>query len=178
MSKEKFVSIFGLAILAAFSIVVLSFLYQSLTFKPLPVDESVPHLTLLSLTGDHFTLEETKTEKYILIYFTVECGNCIATLRNFNELYYEFISDIKILGISGSKPLKTEKFVSEYNISFPVLLDQYGIVKKEYGVRTVPAIYFIDERLTLRNYRSGHRSLQTDREWILKFLSANYPGTK
>jgi len=69
---------------------------------------------------------------------------------------------------------RTDRFIREYDITFPVLIDDLRIVKNDYGVRVVPAIYLIDEELILRGYRSGHRSLQTDRNWITTLLFENH----
>jgi cytochrome c biogenesis protein CcmG, thiol:disulfide interchange protein DsbE len=174
MLNKKFISIFGILILITFFIVFLSFIYNSLAYTPLPLNEPVPNINLKALTGDYFKFEHTRKEKYILIYFTTECGYCRIAMTNFNELQNEFREEIIILGVSGSTISKTNSFIHEYDISFPVLIDDYRVVKSDYGVQAVPAIYLIDEELILRGYRSGHRSLQTDRNWITTLLFENH----
>jgi len=174
MLNKKLFSILGIIILITLSIMFLSLIHNSLAYTPLPLNERVPNINLKDLTGDFFKFDQIQKEKCILIYFTTECGNCRIAMTNFNDLQNEFSDEIKVLGVSGSTMERTDRFIREYDITFPVLIDDLRIVKNDYGVRVVPAIYLIDEELILRGYRSGHRSLQTDRNWITTLLFENH----
>lgn len=174
MLNKKLFSILGIIIMIGLSIMFLSLIHNSLAYAPLPLNEHVPNINLKDITGDYFKFDQIRKEQCILIYFTTECGNCRIAMTNFNELENQFSDEIKVLGVSGSTVERTNSFLREYDITFQVLIDDLGIVKNDYGVRAVPAIYFIDDELILRGYRAGHRSLKNDRNWVQTLLFENH----
>jgi peroxiredoxin len=154
-----FILIFG----AAF---VIAYLNSSVSYETIPIGVQVPPVNMDSGTGERIALADMHGSVVLLVYFTVECGNCKYTIENLNALYAEFSDSLAIVGVSGSDSERTHQFGLRYNIKFPVLIDDNSNVRKLFKIPSVPAMYLIDRDMNLHAYRFGRRSMGKDREWL------------
>ena len=62
------------------------------------------------------------------------------------KLYKEFKNKgFVILAVDMQEDSETvKKFKEKFQLNFPILLDEDGVVASYYGVRGIPATYFID----------------------------------
>lgn len=106
-----------------------------------------PAFTVRNLDGNLETLADYRGQIVILNLWATWCGPCRIEMPGFEKLYRRFRSGgLTILGVSLDKgnDKAVEDFVREYNLSFPVFLDDKGEVERLYKTFTIPTTYVID----------------------------------
>lgn len=108
-----------------------------------------PQFKLETLNGDPMQLADVKGKKVILNFWATWCGPCREEMPAF-EAYDAANEDVVVLAVNmtdkDGKIENLSKFVSEFNLTFPILLDKTGEVSKAYEVVNIPSTYFIDEQ--------------------------------
>lgn len=66
----------------------------------------------------------------------------------------------------GQSNFVTEKFVDQYDLSFPVLIDQDGSIKEAYHVGNLPASFLVNEAGVIEQVHEGELSEEMLEEWI------------
>jgi peroxiredoxin len=107
-------------------------------------------------TGPLFNLDGTDGEPNSLqaalrkgpvlaVFFKVACPTCQYTLPFIERLYRQFADkDIQIWGISQDDAGASRRFAKEYNLTFPILVDQnHYATSRQYGVKYVPTMFLI-----------------------------------
>ena len=106
----------------------------------------VPDFSLPLIGGGEAKLSDYKGKVIFLNFWATWCAYC-RTERAGLQATYEKYKDqgFEVLSVSidraGSETV--EKFLQEHNITFPNLHDQTSEVALEYGIRGVPATFFI-----------------------------------
>jgi peroxiredoxin len=106
-----------------------------------------PGFTLPTVDGQKFSLTEAlKRGPVVAVFFKITCPVCQFALPYLERLYQAHRGKgVSIVGISQSDAKDTRQFMSEYGISFPVLLDdpQSYPVSNAYGLTNVPTVFLI-----------------------------------
>jgi peroxiredoxin len=129
-----------------------------------------PGFSLKGLDGKNYSLGALiERGPVVAAFFKISCPVCQFTFPFLERLYKRYGGDgVTFLGISQDDARATQKFASEYGVTFPVLLDEDGYpVSNGYGLASVPTILwsrqselhgFQQERLG--NHRRGTRGTQ------------------
>ena len=59
--------------------------------------------------------------------------------------------EIEILAVNIDPQFNVQQFVTEFGITFPILLDEKDEVNTMYQLLTIPTTYFIDEKGIIRH---------------------------
>ncbi|WP_077213635.1 peroxiredoxin family protein [Bacillus dakarensis] len=115
----------------------------------LKVDYRAPDFTLKDMNGKVVSLEDYKGKKILLNFWATWCPPCREEMPHMQELYEEYKNDgFVVLAVNmvntEKNPVVVEDFVEEFQLSFPILLDEYGEVAYQYEVLSYPTSYFID----------------------------------
>jgi len=106
-----------------------------------------PGFTLKSHSGSQFRLL-TLLEKgpVVLAFFKVSCPVCQFTFPFLQRMHERFANAAaSIIGVSQDDARDTKDFCSEYDVKFPVLLDDSGYpVSNAYGLTNVPTVFLIE----------------------------------
>jgi cytochrome c biogenesis protein CcmG/thiol:disulfide interchange protein DsbE len=107
-----------------------------------------PDFTLSSLDFQEVRLANLKGKPVVLNFWASWCPPCKAEMSAFQEAFQEFGgSDLQIIAINATNQdslTEVTQFIEEYEISFPIPLDQSGAVSRDYLVHSLPTTYFID----------------------------------
>lgn len=116
---------------------------------------SAADFTLSALDGETITLSELKGKVVLVDFWATWCPPCKNSIPHLIELYEKYKDrGFIVLGISLEDREKLEKFVAEYNITYPILLGTRDIAQT-YGVQAIPKSIFIDRKGTIRKVQTG-----------------------
>ncbi|MBN1493578.1 MAG: TlpA family protein disulfide reductase [Candidatus Omnitrophica bacterium] len=104
--------------------------------------------TLQNLNGEEVNLRSFQGSQNVLLVFgTTWCPYCAKEIPDLNQLQAELgSSGLTILSVYvQEKKGKVTQFTADRDVAYEVLLDIEGDVARAYGVRGIPANYFIDK---------------------------------
>jgi len=122
------------------------------------VGEPAPDFTRTDATGEEHSLADYRGQVVVLEWTSTECPY---VKRHYEEETFEETLDefgggeteVQWLAIDSSnfaKPEASKKWKKKYDVDYPFLMDPSGEVGKNYGAKTTPHMYVIDEEGTLR----------------------------
>ena len=121
--------------------------------KGLTIGNTPPDFELMTLDEEKIKLSDFKGKKVILNFWATWCPPCRAEMPHMENFYKKKAKDlnVEIIAVnltSAEKGLnkieKVEKFIDEYQLTFPIPLDTYGEVGNTYRIIPIPTSYIID----------------------------------
>ncbi|MBM7663120.1 thiol-disulfide isomerase/thioredoxin [Bacillus mesophilus] len=113
------------------------------------LNKVAPDFTLETLTGEKVTLSELKGKKVFINFWASWCPPCRDEMPEIQH-FFEQHPDVVVLAVDLRNTEKSdeavEKYITENEYSFPVLLDRTGQVGESYKVLTLPTSYFINTK--------------------------------
>jgi cytochrome c biogenesis protein CcmG, thiol:disulfide interchange protein DsbE len=107
-----------------------------------------PDFTLQTTTGETYTLSELKGKAVLVNLWATWCPPCRAEMPAIQNIYEEYKDQgLIVLAVNMTaqdNPLNIAPFVTEYELTFPILLDETGEISAAYQLRSLPSSYFID----------------------------------
>jgi peroxiredoxin len=90
----------------------------------------------------------TYRDNIVLLHFfaswCVECSAEAPTLRNLQKSFSG--SDFQIVGVAiDDDPFEAQRFVSNYGLPFPVILDSQGELKHYFSIKDLPVTMLLDK---------------------------------
>lgn len=122
---------------------------------------AAPDFTLTDLNGTEHTLSSHKGMVVVLEWFNPDCPYVVKHHRHNKTMKETFAAykdkDVVWLAINSGAPGKqghglerNQRAIEEYEMEYPVLVDESGEVGRLYGARTTPHMYVIDTDGVLR----------------------------
>jgi peroxiredoxin len=110
---------------------------------------SAPDFNLQTMNGDQFSLREALTRGPVVVaFFKVSCPVCQYAFPFIERIYKAHGGEnVTIVGVSQNNKKDTARFVKEYGVTFPILLDDTSTypVSNAYGLTNVPTVFWIAE---------------------------------
>ncbi|AZU62068.1 peroxiredoxin family protein [Neobacillus mesonae] len=108
-----------------------------------------PNFQLKTLEGKDVQLSDMKGKKLILNFWATWCPPCKAEMPHMQKFYQDNKGkNVEILAVNlttaEKNPNGIDKFVKDYGLTFPVLLDSTGEIGDAYQAFTIPTSYIID----------------------------------
>ncbi len=106
-----------------------------------------PDFSLRNLKGNYENLDSYRGQVVVLNFWATWCAPCRVEMPSFEKLYRRYRSEgVAVLAVTLDKNAgpKIKSFVDEYELSFPILLDEKGEVERLYPSMTIPFTYVID----------------------------------
>lgn len=112
-------------------------------------EQQAPDFTLSTLTGESVKLSSLRGKTVILNFWTTWCPPCKSEMPDMQQFYSDYKkNNIMIIGVNltdnESSTKQVKDFAQQYKISFPILLDTKGEIRKQYKIITIPTTYIID----------------------------------
>ena len=107
-----------------------------------------PDFTLADPKGNQYHLAGLRGKAVLVNLWATWCPPCRAEMPAIEKYYEQYQSQgLVVLGINATSqddPLNIVPFVQEFNLTFPILLDETGTVGQSYQLRSLPSTYFIN----------------------------------
>ena len=145
------------------------------------VGSKAPDFTLPSQSGEMVSLKDFLGEKVVILYFYPkdDTPGCTKEACAFRDEHEEFGKlDAEVIGISSDSVESHRRFAEKHNLSFTLLSDEGGKVRRMYGVPNTFGIfpgrvtYIIDEAGVVRHVFSSQIGAVKHVEGALKSLAA------
>jgi cytochrome c biogenesis protein CcmG/thiol:disulfide interchange protein DsbE len=152
----------GLVILAAIGIGS-GFLFNRLTagsgseaLQGLSKSIPAPDFKLEALDGSSLNLADLRGRPVLINFWATWCGPCQQEMPLIQQYYQKYNSDLVVLAVNSDEPkADVQAFVTNLNLTFPVLLDPGMKVEDLYQVRAFPTTFFVDKSGTIRYQHIG-----------------------
>src|SRR5690606_18504480 len=124
------------------------------------VGDVAPDFTLIDQNGNPFRLYDVIGQKSVVLFFYPKAfsGGCTAEACAFRDSYEQFKEiGAEVIGISSDTPEVQKKFAARYNLSYPVLSDKGGAVRKAWQVPKILGLmsgrvtYVLDQQGVVRH---------------------------
>ena len=162
---------YGLGILLVALLLYLGLVTNSSKTTPtgLGPGKTAPDFKLKTLSGKEVALSDYKGKVVLVNFWASWCPPCREEMPLFKRVYEKYRNKgFEILAVStdtSAEPVK--KFVKDYRINFPVLLDD-GSVASLYGIQGLPTSFLVGRDGKILKVRLGeYKEVEKD---IKKFL--------
>jgi len=149
---------------------------KSLSLIKLDEKIKAQNFVLKDLNGNVVRLEDFRGTVVFLNFWATWCPPCRVEMPSMEKLYKEFKNKkFIILAVDMQEDSETvRKFKEKFKLSFPILLDEDGVVASFYGVSGIPATYFINREGYLYAAAMGARDWASeDAIQLIKYLLDN-----
>jgi peroxiredoxin len=146
-----------IAILLAIPFIGFLYLKNQWMVQPLEIGEQMPSANVQTLEGKEIAIDSVLTRKSVLIFFATDCSHCQKEMLDLRMIYPIIKDSLSVAAISSDGKQETKDFVVTQNIPFLVYLDNNDEAKKRFRVRPVPAIFFVDGKQRIMQYKVGEQ---------------------
>lgn len=105
----------------------------------------VPHFQFETMDGKTYDSETLKGQPYLVNFWASWCEPCEEEIPELVRVYEKYKEqDLLILGVGVQDSEKNLRaFADKYGITFPIGLDEKGILSGLFGLTGVPETYFV-----------------------------------
>ncbi|NLJ86923.1 MAG: redoxin domain-containing protein [Firmicutes bacterium] len=126
-----------------------------------------PVFTVKDLAGQEVSLAEQMGQPVFINFFATWCTFCRVEMPYIQTLYEELGDEISFMIIDLRESKETvEAFFEAHKLTVPVYLDPTGTSGARYGVRGIPASYFIDTHGVIQDMVIGAMSEERLRQGL------------
>ena len=124
------------------------------------VGSPAPDFVLEDLAGNRVRLSDFRGKTVVLNFWATWCPPCRAEMPDFQATFEQRRprDDFVVLAVdrlAEDDRAAVERFVEDFGLAFPVLLDATDEVVRHYGVPGLPSTFFIDRDGVLRARNLG-----------------------
>lgn len=127
---------------------------------------------LIGLDKSETSLENYKNNVLVLNFWTSWCGNCINEIPELNKFYKKQPENVEFLAINMTADEKNAKsavkFRKQYDIKFPIFLDETGFLQESFEILAFPTTLIIDSSGVVRHRIQGEVTQEQLNEMISK----------
>lgn len=111
------------------------------------VGDIAPDFVLTDLNGTKHQLSDYRGKGVFLNFWGTWCKPCKDEMPYMDNQYQVYKNkDVEILAVNiDETKLAVSKFVEQYGLTFPVVIDKGGQVTKRYDIGPIPSTFLIDK---------------------------------
>jgi peroxiredoxin len=121
------------------------------------IGKPAPSFQLADIEGQSISLSDFQGKPVLINFWAIYCVPCRSELSYIQEVYDEWSEQgLMVLAINiHEDPPSVDRYIQDYNLSFPVLFDLEGKVAERYNIQYIPTTYFIDAEGIIRDIKIG-----------------------
>lgn len=131
-----------------------------------------PDFELLSLDGEAVKLSDFAGKKVILNFWATWCPPCRAEMPHMEKFYEKYGKGAVVLAVNlthtEKKQSNVSTFVEDFELSFPIVMDEEGDVTGMYQVFAYPTSYMIDSQGIIQEIYRGAMDYATMKQMTSK----------
>jgi peroxiredoxin len=134
-------------------------LFQAMEVTHVAGGAPAPEFSLPTADGKALALTQLRGEVVFLNFWATWCPPCRVEMPSMERLHREFKEQgLAVLAVDiGESPRQVTRFMKEFRLTFPALLDTDSEVASRYRVQGIPATFLIDRRGRLVGSARGAR---------------------
>lgn len=128
----------------------------------LALGDTPPDFELTTLDGEPLRLSELKGKKVMLNFWATWCPPCKAEMPHMQNYYRNSSEDdnVEIVAVNltdseGRGVKVVQEFIDSYELTFPIPMDEKGIVGEAYQVFQIPTTYMLNTDGTIGQIVKG-----------------------
>lgn len=112
----------------------------------LEIGNIAPDFQLKTLDGEEATLSDYRGTRVMINFWATWCPPCRAEMPDMEKLYQNTDIEILAINLTETEPHtdQIQRFVDEYELTFPILLDEVIEVATIYAVQPIPTSFIVD----------------------------------
>lgn len=107
-----------------------------------------PDFELKTITGETIKLSDLRGQAVLVNLWATWCPPCRAEMKSIEKVYNEYKDrGLVVLAVNMTyqdDPTKITPFITEQELTFPILLDETANTAKAYQLRSLPSSFFIN----------------------------------
>lgn len=104
-----------------------------------------PNFILNDLRGNEIELLNGSQKPTLINFWATWCPPCVAEMATIQKLYANADGSFRVLAVNADESTEdVQRFASEHNLSFDILLDPGGNVQELYRLRGYPTSFIVD----------------------------------
>lgn len=109
------------------------------------VGSLAPNFRLQTLDGDDVLLSDLRGRPVFINFWATWCFFCISEMPAIQQLANDYGDDVVMLGVNVAEPVSdAQTFATNFDITYPLVLDADREVAEAYQVRSMPTSVFVD----------------------------------
>jgi thiol-disulfide isomerase/thioredoxin len=118
--------------------------------------KQAPALVGSALTGETVRLEDMRGKPTVVVFWASWCGPCKKEAPQVVKVAQTYGDRVNILGVNAGEDLGTARRTAKaWGMSWPVVSDGDGSLRKRYAVRGVPLVLILDRAGVVRHRNNG-----------------------
>lgn len=140
----------------------------------LQVGDQAPNFTLVDMEGNQRTLEEYKGKGVFLNFWGTWCEPCKKEMPAMTRQYAVYKErGVEVLAVNIEQTeFEVSKFINQYNLNFPVVIDATGDVKQAYNIIPLPTTLLVNPEGTVTKIITGEMTEQD----IARYMESIMPS--
>lgn len=135
-----------------------------------PALTNVPNFEAQTLDDQYIKVDARLNRPLVINFWATWCAPCIIEMPYLESAYQDASNqNLLVLGINaGEAPDQVEQWIDANSISFPIVIDPYGELERQYQIDGYPTTFFVDNQGRVQEVVSG----QLTREALRRGLAA------
>jgi cytochrome c biogenesis protein CcmG/thiol:disulfide interchange protein DsbE len=142
--------------------------------KAIVVGKPAPDFSLRNIDGEEIHLADFSGKPVLINLWTTWCIPCQNEMPVIEKIFKDYNdTGLVVLGInitSQDKLLDVKETIKKYNLSYPILLDESGLVSELYEMRGIPTSYFVDPQGIIRRIQIGEILPEYEDRYLMDIL--------
>lgn len=136
--------------------------------------DKAPAFSVKGLDGKDLKLEDLKGKPVVLNFWGTFCEPCRNEMPALQRQADKWSSSgLAVLGMNlGENAVTVKSFVDQYQIRFPIYLDEEETIRKRYGVMYYPTTFFIKPDGSVYEIKVGEMNEATIEQTVTALLAA------